>query len=92
MMDNSFLETVTGESTNLELHTDLCARRYAQIIDRLDHMDVHMDEMSRMIRDIHTALTTLQTRTLRTYLTWAGIVIGVLISFAAGLATHILTS
>ena len=91
MADRSFIDQVTGESTNLELHTDLCARRYQQLMDRLDHMDQHMDAMQNMIRDIHESITQLKTRTLKNYLTWAGVIITALISFTAGLVLHIIT-
>jgi hypothetical protein len=85
------IEPVAGESHNLELHTELCAQRYNQLIAKFDEVDGRLTKIESMLTDIHHQVSGLNTQRYKTYLVWAGVVITTLLTFAAGLVGHIVT-
>lgn len=91
MAEMTVIEPVAGESHNLELHTELCAQRYNQLIAKFDEVDGRLTKIEHMLSDIHAQVGGLDTQRYRTYLTWAGVVITTLLTFTAGLIGHIAT-
>jgi hypothetical protein len=87
MTEMTVIEPVTGEGSNLELHTELCAQRYTQLINKFDEVDGRLDQIQETLRDIHTHITKIQSDTTGTYLRWAGVVIMVLV----GVVVHSIT-
>lgn len=92
MSELTVITPVVGEETNLELHTELCAQRYNQLIAKFDEVDGRLTKIEHMVTDIHHTLGALNTEKFKTYLTWAGLVITTLITFTASLVTYIVTS
>ena len=84
MTEMTVIEPVTGEASNLELHTELCAQRYNQLIAKFDEVDGRLDQIQETLRDIHTHITDIRSDTTHTYLRWAGAVILILV----GVITH----
>jgi hypothetical protein len=85
------IEPVAGEGHNLELHTELCAQRYNQLIAKFDEVDGRLTKIESMVTDIHHQVSGLNTQRYKTYLVWAGVVITTLLTFTAGLVGHIVT-
>jgi hypothetical protein len=79
MTEMTVIEPVTGEASNLELHTELCAQRYTQLIAKFDEVDGRLDQIHETLRDIHTHITDIRSTTANTYLRWAGAVITILV-------------
>lgn len=74
-MSEALIEKIAGEATDLALHVDLCQQRYLQLIAKFDTVDVRLDQLTEMVKDIKTQIETTQTGTLKTYLGWAGFII-----------------
>jgi len=52
----NFIETIDKEKTDLELHVDLCAQRYAELDRRLGVLEVKMDEVKTAVVDYKSAI------------------------------------
>ena len=91
MSELGFITPVVGESTNLELHTELCAQRYNQLINKFEEVDGRLIKIETMLQDIHSQLGNIDSQRYKTYLTWAGVVITTLLTFTAGLIGYIVT-
>jgi hypothetical protein len=87
MTEMTLIEPVTGEDSNLALHTELCAQRYTQLIAKFDEVDGRLDYIQTVVDEIHTTTTAMRENTAHTYLKWAGVVIMVLI----GIVVHFVT-
>ena len=85
-MSETIIETVVGESESLELHVDLCQRRYLQLLAKFDLVDEQLQQLTAMVTEIKNSVTTITTSALHTYLKWAGFIIitllGVVIHYA----------
>ena len=91
MSELGFITPVVGESSNLELHTELCAQRYNQLIAKFEEVDGRLIKIETMLADIHGQLGNIDTQRYKQYLTWAGVTITTLLSFTAGLIGYIVT-
>lgn len=85
MTELSVIENLEAEKTNLELHVDLCAQRYNQLINKFDEVDQRLDALTQLCAEIKTSVTDLKTTTQTTYLKWAGFIIVVLSGIIGGL-------
>ena len=81
------IDTLAEESTNLELHTKLCALRYQQLVSKFDVVDHRLDKIEIMLVDIKSGIKSEEAQKYKMYLAWAGMVITAL----GGLAVHLLT-
>jgi hypothetical protein len=91
MAEMTVIEPVAGEGHNLELHTELCAQRYNQLIAKFDEVDGRLTKIESMLTDIHTQVGLMTTTKLEVYLKWAGVVIMTLTAFISGLISYIVT-
>lgn len=91
MTELTVITPVAGESENLELHTELCAQRYNQLIAKFEEVDERLEKIEHMLTDIHHTLGRLNTDKFKTYLTWAGVSITTLLTFTVSLVTYIVT-
>jgi hypothetical protein len=80
MSQLELIPDIAAERESLEIHVDICAQRYALILQRLDGMDARFDRMETVVQEIHSRITKNQDQTLKTYLMWAGVIITGLIS------------
>ena len=85
-MNNSLIDMVDQEATDLALHVDLCQQRYLQLIKKVDTIDEKLETMDSTIQEIKLLLSANESTKLKTYLSWAGFIIvtlvGVVINFA----------
>ena len=91
MAELAIIEPVSGESDSLELHTELCAQRYNQLIDKFTEVDDRLGRIEGMLTDIHSKLGMINTDRMRTLISWAGIAIMTLVTFTSGLISYIVT-
>jgi hypothetical protein len=91
MAEMTVIEPVAGEGHNLELHTELCAQRYNQLIAKFDEVDGRLTKIEAMLTDIHAQVGLMTTTKLEVYLKWAGVVIMTLTAFISGLISYIVT-
>jgi len=86
MSELSVIENLDAEKTNLELHVDLCAERYGQLIRKFDEVDSRLDELTHLVGEIKNSVHDLSTSALHIYLKWAGFIIvtllGIVIHYA----------
>jgi hypothetical protein len=87
-MSTQLIETVTEETTNLALHVQLCEQRYLQLLNKFDQVDTRLDQIAVMLNDINNRLGTEQRNQLRTYLSWSGAVIVLLLGAVMHLVTR----
>ena len=80
MTQLELIPDIAAERESLQVHVDVCAQRYALLLQRLEHMDQRFDRMETVVQEIHARITQNQDRTVKTYLAWAGAIIAGLIS------------
>ena len=80
MSQLELIPNIEAERESLEIHVDICAQRYALILQRLDSVDSRFDRMETVVQEIHARITKNQDQTLKTYLMWAGTIIAGLVS------------
>jgi hypothetical protein len=83
-MDNSIINIVDQEATDLALHVDLCQQRYLQLIKKIDTIDEKLETIDNTIQEIKLMVSHNESTKLKTYLSWAGFIIVTLI----GLVIH----
>jgi hypothetical protein len=91
MAEMTVIEPVVGEGHNLELHTELCAQRYNQLIAKFDEVDGRLTKIESMLVEIREQVGLMNTTKLEVYLKWAGVVIMTLTAFISGLISYIVT-
>lgn len=91
MAEMTVIEPVAGEGHNLELHTELCAQRYNQLIAKFDEVDGRLTKIEAVLVEIHEQVGLMNTTKLETYLKWSGVVIMALTAFISGLISYIVT-
>ena len=87
-MSNAVIETMTEEGSNLALHVQLCEQRYLQLLHKFDQVDASLDKITATLVIIQSKLETEQSTRLRTYLSWAGVVIVSLLGAVVHLVTR----
>lgn len=90
LMENQIILPLEEEETDLALHSKLCSQRYQQLLGKFDHVDSRLDRLELHVVEIKNALSGLTNDNNKTYLKWAGFIIGLLSTFSLGLVTHLL--
>ena len=80
MTQLELIPDIAAERDSLAVHVDVCAQRYALLLQRLDSVDARFDRLETVVQEIHARITKNQSQTLKTYLTGAGLIITGLIS------------
>jgi septation ring formation regulator EzrA len=86
-MTSNLIATVEQEGQDLQLHVDLCAQRYYQLLEKFHEVDNRLSNIESMMVEIKDSLTSTRSDTYRTYLGWAGVVIVALL----GAVIHLVT-
>jgi hypothetical protein len=86
-MSNVVIETMQEEGSNLVLHVQLCEQRYLQLLHKFDQVDASLIKINDALLSIQSKLETEQISKLKTYLSWAGVLIVTLL----GTVGHLLT-
>ena len=89
MSELSVIENLEAERTNLQLHVDLCAQRYTQLIVKFEEVDTRLDNLTKLCSEIKESITNIKSSTQTTYLKWAGFIIVVLSGVIGGLIGHL---
>ena len=90
-MNEQVIEQVVGESENLQLHVELCQQRYLQLCAKFDVVDLQLDQLKVMLKEVHDKLTSTKSAQQETYLRWAGAIIMTFAGVIAGLFMHFFT-
>lgn len=90
MAELSFIENIEAEKTNLELHVDLCAQRYNQLIHKFDEVDQRLNQLTTLCSEIKESVTQMKSSTQSTYLKWAGFIIVLLTGVLGGLVGRLI--
>lgn len=91
MSELAVISNIEQERTNLELHVDLCAQRYNQLIVKFDEVDSRLDSLTALCAEIKESVNGIQSTAQSTYLRWAGAVIGLLAGVCGSLMVYIVT-
>jgi len=86
MSDVTVIGPIPEESENLRLHVDLCAQRYNQLISKFDEVDERLDHITAVCEEIKQSLGNEQKETYLRYLTWAGVIISILVGVVVTLS------
>jgi len=78
-MTTQVIDRVDGEEKDLVLHVQLCEQRYIQLITKLDQVDAALDDIKSTLYNINLKLERDESSKLKTYLSWAGVVITTLL-------------
>jgi hypothetical protein len=84
MSELSVLGNIAAEKDSLDLHVDLCAERYGQLIAKFDEVDGRLAELTEMVQEIKTSVNRITTSTQAIYLKWSGFIIVTLL----GIVVH----
>lgn len=76
------IDTVTAESTDLELHVELCAQRYQELDARLTSVETKLDKLSEIV-------TSLKNDLVKTLIASAGSIIVAMIGALTIVVSHI---
>ena len=81
-MEPTLIDVFDQESKDLELHVDLCHRRYLQLIAKIDTVETKLEDMNDTLKDIKNKLdeneskiTDNQIANYQKYLGWAAMII-----------------
>ena len=88
-MSEQLIDQVSGESENLQLHVELCQQRYLQLCAKFDMVDVQLDLLKSMLKEVHAKITDTKAQQLETYLKWAGAIIMTFGGVITGLFMHL---
>ncbi len=80
MTQLDLISSIDAERDNLQVHVDICAQRYAQLMAKLDAVDQRFDRLEAAVAEIHARVINSREDTLKTYLGWAGVIIAGLVS------------
>lgn len=81
-------QPIAAETTDLELHTELCAARYQQIRECLDRIDQRLAQMDSGMDDIRQSIDLNQQRLTDRVFAWGGTIIATLIGCVGWLTVH----
>lgn len=87
-MLNRTIETVSAESTSLELHTELCAARYQQITASLNTIDLRLIQMESNLSAIRESIDANQDRLHDRIFAWGSAIIATLAGAIGWLTVH----
>lgn len=87
-MQLELIKNIDAERESLDVHVDICAQRYLQLINKLDSVDQRFDRLEGVVEEIRDRVTDSREDTLKTYLTWAGIIIAGLTGTVGYLLSH----
>jgi chromosome segregation ATPase len=76
------IDTVTAESTDLELHVELCAQRYQELDARLTSVETKLDKLSETVNSLKNDLV-------KTLIASAGSIIVAIIGALTIVVSHI---
>jgi len=83
--------SIQAEKTNLEVHVDLCAERYTNLIKDINKLEDRMERMESMVQDIHARISKLDHKQRDQWDRARDVTIGVLIAVVAWLIQQQLT-
>lgn len=89
-MKTEIIDTLEAERTSLDLHVDLCAQRYTQLINKFEVVEERFVKIETMLVEIKDTISANKTDNTEKYLKWGGAIIFVLTTTLVGLLTHIL--
>lgn len=87
-MQLELIKNIEAEREDLSTHVDICAQRYSQLIAKLDSVDERFERLEMIVQEIRDRISDNRSDTLKTYLTWAGVIIAGLISITGYLLAH----
>lgn len=87
---SDIIDTIEAERTSLDLHVDLCAQRYTQLINKFDDVESRFEKIETMLEEIKDTIGAYKTDNTEKYLKWGGAIIGLLSAALIGLVTHLL--
>ena len=87
MSELAVIRNIEAEKDSLDLHVDLCAERYNQLILKFDEVDQQLHSLTEMVAEIKNSVTQSTTSALHTYLKWSGFIIVTLL----GIVIHFVT-
>lgn len=89
-MNSELIETLDAERASLDLHVDLCAQRYTQLLNKFDVVESRFQKIETMLVEIKDTISVNKTDNTEKYLKWGGAVIFVLSTALIGLVSHLL--
>jgi archaellum component FlaC len=77
--------SIGAEKRDLEVHVDLCAERYTNLIKDINKLEDRMERMETMVQDIHARISKLDHKQRDQWDRARDVTIGVLIAVVAWL-------
>jgi len=81
-------ETTDIEKKSLEAHVELCAERYNQLEQRLDHVDARISSLNDIVREVHDMMQKMSEKRNDQIISWGLGIIGALTATTVYLVTQ----
>jgi len=81
-------ETTDIEKKSLEAHVELCAERYNQLEQRLDHVDARISSLNDIVREVHDMIQRMSEKRNDQIIGWGLGIIGALTATTVYLVTQ----
>ena len=81
-------ETTDIEKKSLEAHVELCADRYNQLEQRLDHVDARISSLNDIVREVHDMIQRMSEKRNDQIIGWGLGIIGALTATTVYLVTQ----
>ena len=81
-------ETTEIEKKSLEAHVELCAERYNQLEQRLDHVDARISALNDIVREVHDMIQRMSEKRNDQIIGWGLGIIGALTATTVYLVTQ----
>ncbi len=81
-------ETTEIEKKSLEAHVELCAERYNQLEQRLDHVDARISSLNDIVREVHDMIQRMSEKRNDQIIGWGLGIIGALTATTVYLVTQ----
>lgn len=76
------------EKKSLEAHVELCAERYRNLDERLEHMDEKIGAVETIMREVHDMINTMSEKRNTQLINWGASIIVGLLGSIGWLLTH----
>lgn len=77
--------SINAEKKDLEVHVDLCAERYTNLIKDINKLEDRMEKIESMVQDIHARITKVDTQQRNQWDRVRDVTIGLLVATCAWL-------
>jgi hypothetical protein len=89
MTEQDLLAQIDAESSDLEIHTQLCHLRYEQLTRKFEVVEKRFDKLEKLLTDLSSTVSSQKTTNQEMFSKWSNAIIVVLISIVGFLISNL---